>query len=268
VINLAKLQDQFQKAVLDGDDTILSSLSQGAFADRRDTLNVYRTYYKARLVGVLKNNFPLLHAYLGTGAFDALADAYITCCPSRHQNARVYARELSQFIAKSEPYKRALDVCELSRIELAVIDAFDAVEADCLSAQELRTVLESRRPGLALTAHPSVTFLSLTGNTFAIWRALSGGGEVPRPMILKEVENLFVWRRDTKPFVRSASAEEARFWATMAGRSFFKDHPCVGQEDTPEADFQGRVGVYLGRWVEDGMLSTAAERASAGIPTP
>ena len=235
--DFAKLQDLFQKAVLDGDDTVLSMLMQGATADRRELLNVYRTYYKARLVGVLKNNYPLMHAYLGTHDFEVSAYAYIASCPSRHQNARLYAREFSQFIAKSGHHKRMADVCELSLIELAVNDAFDAAEADGPSAQELQTVMEVGRPHLVFSAHPSVTLLSLTFNAFAIWRALSGGSEVPPPLMLEQMESVFVWRRDTEPLVRTASAEEARVWRAMTGKGSLPISGIVSSRTAPNPIF-------------------------------
>lgn len=264
MIDFAELQDVFQKAILDGDDTVLSTLAQGAFADRRDLLNVYRTSYTSRLVGVLKNNYPLLHAYLGTDAFEGSAQAYIAACPSRHQNARQYARGFSRFISESETCKGLADVRELSRIELAVNDAFDAAEAPSPSS-ELRTVPEAYKPSLALSAHPSVTFLTLTSNAFAIWCALSGGGEVPPPMILEQTESVFVWRRDTKPLVRAANAEEALLWIAMTERSASVDTCGPPGMERTEGDRQDRIWVHLSRWLSDEMLTAAAEPAVNGM---
>lgn len=255
MIDFARLQTLFQEAVLKNDDTIVSMLEQGAFADRRRMLNVYRAYYKARLVTVLKNNYPLLHAYLGTDTFEGSANAYVVDCPSRHQNARLYSREFSQFLSGSEPFKGMADVCELAHIELAVNDAFDAAETDGHSAEKLRIFSETCAKVPAFWVHPSVTHLSLISNAFAIWGALSTGEEVPPPVILKEPENVFVWRRETKPLVRAANSEEARIWVSLMGRNSFPDRQACAQERLG-ADLQGGVRAYLGRWFEDGLLAT------------
>jgi putative DNA-binding protein len=136
-IGLAALQDQFQKALLLGDDRILVSISDNQ-RERRDILfRVYRHAYTQRLVEFVENDHELLHKYLGDEIFRKMAQAYAAAYPSHDPNARYFCIHVPVFLRTVEPYKSQPQLSELAALEKALNDAFDAADAPVLTLADL-----------------------------------------------------------------------------------------------------------------------------------
>ena len=66
----ARQQDDFQRGILSGDDSILAEILDSPKEKREVLYGVYRHAYGSRLVDALRNDHELLHGYLGDEMLD------------------------------------------------------------------------------------------------------------------------------------------------------------------------------------------------------
>ena len=71
--DFARQQAEFQRGILDGDDTVLSEILDSPREKRETLFGVYRYAYGSRLVEAVRNDHELLHLYLGDEMFDERA---------------------------------------------------------------------------------------------------------------------------------------------------------------------------------------------------
>jgi putative DNA-binding protein len=255
-IGLAALQDQFQKALLSGNDRILLSISDSQ-RERRDVLfRVYRHAYTQRLIEFVENDHELLHKYLGHEASQEMAQAYAAAYPSHDPNARHFCIHVPQFLRTVEPYKMQAQLSELAALEKALNDGFDAADAPVLTLADLSRLCPEHWSRLTFRTHPSALRFDCCTNAPDIWLSLKEEREPPKVQNLEEPARVLVWRQDTPKF-RVLGTEEAMMWDEAArGTNFGTLCELVatfGGLDGAEA----RAAGYLQGWISSGLLSEA-----------
>jgi Putative DNA-binding domain len=255
-IGLAAFQDQFQKALLSGDDRILLSISDSQ-RERRDVLfMVYRHAYTQRLVEFVENDHELLHKYLRDETFREMAQAYAAAHPSKDRNARYFCARLPLFLQTAEPYKSQPQLSELAALEKALNDAFDAADAPVLTLADLGRLPPEDWSRLTFKPHPSALRIDCHTNAPDIWLSLKEERKPPKPQNLAESIHVLVWRQDIPKF-RLLGAEEAMMWdEAAAGTNFGTLCELVatfGELDGAEA----RAAGYLQGWISSRLLSEA-----------
>jgi len=253
-IGLAALQDQFQEALLSGDDRILSVIPDSHRERREVLLGVYRQAYTQRLVEFVENDHELLHKYLGHEGFREMAQAYATAYPSQDRNARYFCVHLPQFLRAVEPYKSQPQLSELAALEKTLNDAFDATDAPPLTLVGLGRLPPEDWLRLTFKPHPSAIRLDCFTNAADIWLALKEEREPPRLQTLAEPSRILAWRPDIPKF-RLLGAEEAMMWDEAArGTKFGTLCELVavfGGLDGAEE----RTAGYLQGWISSGLLT-------------
>jgi hypothetical protein len=268
---LLEIQESLQSAILCGDDAILASLLDNSRTTRNTLFGVYRNAYEGRLVDVLRNDYPLLRTFIGDEYFSDLARVFIAAHPSRTQNARWFGGEFPAFLARHDAAAKNPELAELARIEKAVADAFDSIDAPVLGLADLARVPTELWPQMIFTPHHSVAQLRNDTNAFAIWKSLKDGNTPSQTARFADPESVIVWRQDLAPMVRVMPYEEAMMW-TEASRGVRFDVLCelLAAFDAPEGA-AARAAGYLQGWLTSGLLTSAATQdrpASLGDKTP
>lgn len=253
---LSELQAAFQRAILDGDDAVLARIRDNSRTDRGVLFGVYRHAYASRLVEVLRNDHPLVAAYLGDAAFDAIARAYVRARPSRSQNARWFSQGFPEFLQHGEA--ACPEVAELATLERMVNDAFDAADAPTLSLTELGQIPPDSWEALTFVPHTSVSCAELTTNAYASWVALKDGTAAPLAAKLQEAEIVIAWRRDLTPALRRMPAEEAMMWSEAAKGVRFGGLCELVAIFAGSDEASLRAAQYLQGWITAGLLSGVA----------
>jgi hypothetical protein len=91
---------------------------------------IYADMYQARLLDVLRDDFPLVLAVIGDEAFCSLAGRYLARHPSEHPSVRYVGRRFTDFVAADETVPPFL--ADLARLEWARVDVFDALDGEPL----------------------------------------------------------------------------------------------------------------------------------------
>lgn len=260
---LKQIQDSLQKAILDGDDAILTTILDNTRTSRETLFGVYRNAYVGRLVEILGTDYALLRAYVGDDYFAGLARAYILAHPSRTQNARWVGAKLPGFMANYAAEHPQL--AELAAIEKAVSDAFDAADSPAIGLADMAAIPAESWTRLTFEPHPSVHRLDASTNAFALWTALKDERDPPSAEAIGAPEHVVVWRHDLAPMVRVMGGEEAMMW-TEAARGLRFESLCelVGTYDDPDTA-AARAAGYLHSWLTSDML-TAAKLSDAPAP--
>jgi putative DNA-binding protein len=253
-IGLAALQDRFQKALLSGDDRILSIIPDSQ-RERRDVLlSVYRHAYSQRLIEFVENDHGLLHKYLGDEAFREMAQAYAAAQPSHDRNARYFCVHLPQFLKTVEPYKSQAQISELAALEKALNDAFDAADALVLTCADLGRFRPEDWWRLTLKPHPSALRIDCQTNAPDIWLSLKEERKPPRLQNVAESTHVLVWRQDI-PKLRLLGAEEAMMWDEAAAGTYFGTLCELVATFGGLGGAEARAAGYLQGWIDSGLVS-------------
>lgn len=256
---LRDLQAAFQRAVIEGDDSIFAHILDNSRTGRDVLLGVYQHAYVARLIGILREDHRQLASHLGDEAFEAMARAYIAAHPSETPNARWFSAKVPEFLGATDPYAHHPELTELAALERTLNNAFDAADAETISMADVAQHPPEVWGGLRFIPHPSVTRLSHRTNALQIWMALKEDAAPPDAVDLDEQQAIVVWRHDVTPRVRSFSREEAMMWdEAVGGLTFSALCEMLAVFDDPETA-PLRAATYLKAWLDGGML----ERVSA-----
>jgi hypothetical protein len=253
--DLARQQNEFQRAILAGDDSILAEIPDSPREKRETLLGVYRYAYASRLVEAMRNDHKLLHIYLGDEMFDTMGHAYVAAHPSQHPNLRWFSASLPEFLKSAEPYSKHPVLSDFARLEKALNDAFDAAEAPVIGIADMAAFAPEAWAGLTFRPHPSAQRLDLSTNASAVWLALKADEEPPDPVSLGEPSRLLVWRQDVTPMFHQLGAEEAMMWDEAAcGLTFGVLCSMLATYDDPDSA-AARGANYLHGWVTAGLLT-------------
>jgi hypothetical protein len=256
--SFAEVQSLFQRAVLDGDQTVLDLIADSSRTDRETLLGVYRHAYRARLVEILRNDYAELAAVAGDALFETLAQSYVSAHPSRTANARWFGAAFPELVAGHASAATRPELADIARFTRALSDAFDAADATRLTLDHLASVSAYDWGGLVFSPHPSVRRLDLSTNAVALWRWASDGADAsarPEVLRLSEPDQLAVYRPELTPRYRRLGYEEAMMLDEMIkGTTFAGLCEMVGTYGGEDGAAL-RAASHLKLWIVEGMLS-------------
>ncbi len=236
----------------------------GLFGDARasaaERLGVYRNAYSARIISALGDDFPALKRALGDACFTALAAAYLHANPSQHPSLRYAGARLPAFIAEhaapaaAELRLSAPWAADLARFELAVTDAFDAVDSKLLTRADLTALPPELWDQLALAVVPGAQLLTLAWPVRAVRAAHDAEQPLALATLAAAAECVFVWRREERVMHRALEASEATLLARAQHGVRFGELCALAAEERADEAGAAFAASVLGRWVEDGVL--------------
>jgi hypothetical protein len=254
----ARLQSDFQRGILSGDDKVLAEILDSPQEKREVLFGVYRHAYGSRLVDALRNDHDLLLAYLGDEMFDAMGYAYVAAKPSQHPNLRWFSQGLPEFLKSSEPYSDHPILGDLAALEKTLNDAFDAADAPVVALTDMAGFAPEVWNTLKFQVHPSSRRLDVSTNAAAVWLALKSDETPPDAVTLEEPGRLLIWRQDVTPMFRELTAEEAMMWdEAAAGIPFGVLCSMLATYDDPDGAAARGAG-YLHGWITSELLTSVS----------
>ncbi|HEY4091162.1 MAG TPA: DNA-binding domain-containing protein [Luteibacter sp.] len=240
-MSLARLQQQFLAALLEGHDT--------SIADPRG-LRVYVNNYHGQLLGSLRDTYQRTAQWLGDEVFTELARAYIDANPSASWSLNAYGQTFPEHVARAillpDP------VAELAWLDNALRDAFYAVDVAPLTLHEL--VIEDWERAV-FTFVPTLRFRTMHTNAPAIWSALASAQEAPDACLLPVPVAVRIWRCDLTPrFTSMPVAETGCLDLAMAGGTFGELCAWLAAHQ-PETDTATLAGQLLREWFSEGLVA-------------
>jgi hypothetical protein len=263
--DLLSLQRDFQAFLLHPDDDRIPVVIGRDPADARARSHIYASAYRARLVEALGTNYPRLASWMGEGGFAELGLAYLAKRPSHYRSIRHFGDELGDFLARTQPWQRRPALAEMARFEWALAATFDAADAECADAGQMRALRPEGWAGTVFVAHPSVCLLDLDWNVVAIWKDLDQARPARRARRVGR-RTWLIWRYQLESHFRSLAVDEASaLRIVLDGRTFADvcEALCV---HWPREDVASRAAALLRGWLDGGLISEI--RAPAGALGP
>lgn len=265
-MNLAEFQALFQARILAGageaDAPLLAALRESQRGAARDELlRVYQSGYRVRLESFFYEDHPGLRKLIGDEAFEALIKDYVERTPPRNRNARWYTTGLPDYMRDHPDWRDAKPALSMALLERAIVDAFDAPDAEPLTLQALARFAPEESPRLVFAFHPSLALLELSPGTFAAYESLDAeeedaenADEVSETAPSDGVETVAVWRCNEESAFRELEPDEyLALNEARAGRAF--GEICQMAAFQQSGDIQPeRLAQFLASWFEDGMI--------------
>ena len=253
--SLKKIQEQFQAAILNQDDSILTAIKENDKEEKHTLLNIYQHAYGARLIEFLENDFPLTALYLGEEAFAQTGQAYYEANPSNTPNARWFGRKYADFLKSYAPLSSAPEAADLASLEQALNTAFGAKNAPTLTQVDLANLSPQDWPTLTFSPHPSICRMTMETNADLIWAALSKETPPPEPQTLQRPTELIVWRGEGMARFRPLSYDEAMIWDEAVKGATFGDLCEMLGTYWPQEEAPLKAANYLQAWLSSEFLA-------------
>lgn len=262
-MTLARVQADFQAAVLHGTADIETQLAGRDRADFADRLAAYTRGYRSRLVEAMGITYPGLRALLGEPEFELALLDYIEDHPSTHYSIRYYGAGLAAHVRARYGGAEcdAALACvagDLALLEWTLAEVFDAADDEPLALSELARIPPGDWARVSFTPRACVRRLTLASNAVAYWRAQSDGEPAPeRPEALAP-RGWLLWRRELRTLYRSLAPDEATALDAVLGGASFGTlcEQVAGEVGAEQAPL--RAASLLRGWLEEGLIGAAS----------
>ena len=251
------------------DAALLAAVNGTGSLDATQRIRIYADMYRARLVDVLREDYPRVAAILGDEDFAALACRYLTRHPSTNPSVRHVGRRFADWITGEASV--APHLADLARLEWARVEVFDAADAEPLRLADLESLPPDEWPALRLQLIPACLVLESAWPVHEIWAsadpeahadapaddgARADGAAEPAPQAwTREPTVIRVWREGFSVSHAAMGRDEQRAFRVLARGEPFAEI-CAAIEDGLDADTAAReVGAILLRWLEDGLIA-------------
>jgi hypothetical protein len=264
-VGLRELQTQFIRYMLGQAhqlDEYIQPDDTGAVEAR---LSIYANAYRVRLRQAIETDHEILWRYLGDELFSRVAEAYIARHPSSSPSLRHFADGLPELLAEGAPFNEHPELAELAGFERALMDVFDASDAERVGVDALRAIEAAQWPTLNLRFHPSVRIYSTHWNSVEIWKALKA--DHPPMQVRHRPTHWLLWRGTSHlSEFRPLRAEEMTLLsAALDGANFAELCECLLEHRSADA-VSATLLEYLVSWLEAGLVSTRLCPTDGGRP--
>jgi hypothetical protein len=250
--SLAWLQDALHQHILQGDERVAQAVQSHGDLPALERLKVYRDAYRWRLLEVMQDHFSQTLRYLGDEFFRSEALAFIEAHPSEHHSLRDYGMAWPDWLAAR--YPDDTDMADLSRLEWALRQAFDAANRRALGLADLGQIPAKAWATLGFELAPGATVLRLKHSVGPLWQSLAREEAPETPPAVPTC--VLVWRQGWQPHFRTLFDDEAQaIEALLAGRSFGEAcaHLALSSQGA------SKVGQWLQGWAEEGLLARVVQ---------
>jgi len=215
---------------------------------------VYRRMYLARLVDVLREDYPRVSDVLGAERFAEVARSYVAAFPSTQPSARHVGAAFPDFLAVAGSDVPAF-LPDLARLEWARLEVFDAPDVRALTLADLEAIGATDAPALSFALVPACIVLVAAWPVHEVWKESAAGARLtPARTALR------VWREGFSVYHACMDASEEAALARVAADATFAEVCEVFAERVSLEDAARQAGALLARWLEDGILIRRASR--------
>src|SRR6266850_3934799 len=121
----------------------------------KERIAIYTQMYYARLLEVLREDFPRVAAILGCERFTEVVGVYLACHPSTHPSLRHLGRHFAVFLDTRPEVVSLPFLSDLARLEWARGEVFDAPDAEPLRLEHLHGFSPDEWPALRFQLIPA-----------------------------------------------------------------------------------------------------------------
>jgi hypothetical protein len=217
-----------------------------------ERLDIYANMYFYRLLDVLRADFPALVKLVGDAAFHNLTTDYLLRHFPTHYSLRYAGAQLPGFVAAHALALERPYLGDLATFEWALVDAFDAPDAPCLTRAELGGFSPDRWPALRLRLHPAARLCTFRWPVHEVRQRVDAGE--PAPVLEDLHTSLCIWRQGFRVRYRQLPPFEWAALQLLASGATFAAACAAADEACDDGTAAQRLAGALAAWVDDGLL--------------
>jgi len=217
-----------------------------------ERLEIYAGMYFYRIRDCLKDDFPTVCAVIGEVPFHNLITDYLLMHPPSHFSLRHAGQHLPAFVATHEIRQQRPDLADLTALEWAIVEVFDAVDAEPVEASTLADVPSEGWGDLRFELIPATRLLHLGWPVHQVWQQVQREEALSAPDATPTT--LCVWRHDLRVFHRAVDDTEMQALRAIQRGASFAEVCITIADDIGESESATQGAQLLARWVEDGLL--------------
>jgi hypothetical protein len=228
-----------------------------------ERVDVYANMYFFRILEVLGDEFAKIVRLIGAEAFHNLITDYLLAHRPAHPSLREVGARLPAYLATHPLTEDRPWLSELARLERLRLELFDGPDAEALTLQAVRALPPASLPDLVLRAVPSLATLATEFAIAPLWRALEtpGGAVEPPP---RSTGTILIWRQGLTVFHRPLAPDELVCLPLLQEGTTFAAVCERALAETADSQAAARRAFeLLARWIDDGVLASAARTARA-----
>jgi hypothetical protein len=226
-----------------------------------ERIEIYQGMYLLRMAEALESDYPALAHFLGEKRWTALVRDYVEAHPSRSYTLNVLGAALPAYLKQAAGPRHRGFCHDLARLELAVVEAFDAEESGRLSPADLDAVPADAWETVRLVPCAALRLVELGWNANA-WLDSTKDDRHDHPRPHRQPARLVVFRRHYAVYRRELSLPAFRLLTDLVGGSTVGQAlgAALARRGSPGPDALGR---WFRDWAADGLFSRVEDASRA-----
>ncbi len=221
-----------------------------------EQLEIYREQFWLRHTSSLVEDFPGVGGILGQKDWERLAEAYLLTVTPDSYTLRDLGHRMPELIQGLEwlPHR---ELCfDMARLELAYVEAFDALDTPPLQPERLGAIPEPRLPEALFVLAPCVRLLQVKHPVADLRRALLQAGDEAVTIPEAEAQNLVVYRKDLGLWDMKLSPVAFRLLAELGvGAPLGLAADRAGATPEAASEIAEKIGSWFQEWTFKGLVS-------------
>jgi hypothetical protein len=218
-----------------------------------ERLDIYADMYFYRIRDCLKEDFGAVCGVIGEAAFHNLVTAYLLVHPSSHFSLRYVGQHLPAFVRTHALGAQWPYLADLATLEWSILEAFDAPDAEPITAATLATIPAEGWPELRFELTPSLKLLRLEWPVHDVWartQRQEAVGEVYAAQTF-----IRVWRQNLRVFHRAIDPTQCAALEALSKAATFAQICEPIAATVGDAAGADRAATFLQEWIADGLLT-------------
>ncbi|WP_261842906.1 HvfC/BufC N-terminal domain-containing protein [Aliamphritea ceti] len=216
-------------------------------------LHIYRNAYQVSFWETLNTDHEILGKYLGDDMFNAMVRDYIAEYPSTFRSLRDFGDRLPTFLTENKAFSQHPQIAELARFERDLLIAFDAMDANMCSREDLTRIAPEQWAELTIEFHPSVRAFITGYNVVDIWQHLKADRSPPDALARNEY--WILWRnRDRLTEFASLDGFEQAMYETFS-KGYTLEQAAEFLIEISHSDPTEKLLTTLFTWLDKGWIT-------------
>jgi len=230
-------------------DVVLPSASMTSV----ERIGVYHGMYLMRMAEALQTDYPVLRYRLGEEAFAELVADYVQRFPSRSYTLNRLGDHLPQFLSEEEDRPDSEFLHDLARLELAMTQVYDEVEAPILSAEQLEAVPPEAWERAVLRPIPAFRLLAFKHAVIPDLVAYHEDRPSPRPR--RRATWAAIYRRDYSVLRLELSRAEHDLLKALAGGTPLGEALARAAQAQKTSRQRPQIFKWFRTWIAEGLFT-------------
>jgi len=218
-----------------------------------ERIGVYHGMYLMRMEEALEADYPVIRYHIGDHQFSHLVRAYVERYPSTSYTLNRLGDHLSQFFIDRPEWPQAAFLHDLARLELAMTEVFDEVEAPVLGAEELESLPPEKWEDARLQPIAALRVLAFKYAVVPHLRAFHDHHPTPSPR--RRASWVAVYRRDYSVLRLELSRAEHDLLRNLVDGVPLGDALATAAAAQKSARQQQKIFRWFRTWISQGLFS-------------